>query len=58
MRVVLDKNFFKKDMFDTIETWKKSTKIGFGEAQLVNFCKLTQITKKLIISGRLYFPLT
>ena len=58
MRVDLDKNL-NKDVFHTIKPG-----IGYppesakNKISNVNFCKLTQITKVLIISGRLLLPLT
>ena len=58
MRVELDKNL-DKDVFHTIKTViGYPPELAWKEISDVNFCKLPQITKKLIISGRLCLPLT
>ena len=58
MRVDLDKNL-DKDVFHTIKTSiGYPAKSAWNKISYVIFCKLAQITKKLIISGRLCLPLT
>ena len=59
MRVDLD-NIYDKDVFFL----PSKTAIGYppksawNKISYVNFCKLTQITKNLVILSRLYLPLT
>ena len=58
MRVDLDKNL-DKNMFHTIKsTIGYPPKLAWDKTSDANFCKLTEITKKFIISGRLCLPLT
>ena len=58
MRVDLDKNL-DKDVCHTIKMEiGYPPELAWNRISYVNFFKLTQITKKLIISGRLCLPLT
>ena len=58
MRDDLDKNL-DNDVYNTIKTTiRYPSKLALGKISYVDFCKLEQITKKLIILGRLHFPLT
>ena len=58
MRVDLDKNL-DKDAFNNIKTAiGYPSELALCKISCVNFCKLAQITKKLIILGRLCLPLT
>ena len=58
MRVDMHKNF-DKDVFHTIETaMDYPPKSVWDKIRPVLLCKLTQITKFFIISGRLGLPLT
>ena len=58
MRVGMDKNL-DKDVFNNIKTTIGSPpKPALCKISYVNFCKLTQISKKIIILGRLCLPLT
>ena len=58
MRVDVDKNL-DKDLLHTIKTTTGNTpKSAWNKISCVNFCKLAQILKKLIISGWLCFPLS
>ena len=48
-----------KDVSNTIKTATGyPPKLALDKISYLNFCKLSQITKKLIISGRLCFSLT
>ena len=58
MKVDLDKNL-DNDVFHIVKTAiGYLPKLAWNNISHVNFCKLAQITKKLIISGRLCLPLT
>ena len=57
MKVNLDKNL-DKDMFHTKTAIAYPTKSAWNTISYVTFYKLAQITKKLIILGRLCLPLT
>ena len=58
MRVNLDK-YLDKDVCNTIKTAiGYPPKLAWGKISYINFCKLAQITKKLIILGGLCLPLT
>ena len=58
MKVDLDKNL-DNDVFHIVKTAiGYLLKLAWNNISHVNFCKLAQITKKLIISGRLCLPLT
>ena len=52
MRVDLDKNMDIKDIFHTIKTGIPPGS-AWNKISDVNFCKLAQITKKMIIPGQL-----
>ena len=59
MRVDKDKGVLDKDVFHTIETTiGYPPKLAWNKISYVNFCKLAQITKKMIISGSFCLPLT
>ena len=58
MRIDLDKNL-NKDVFHTIKaTISYPPKLAWNKIRYVIVCKLRQITKKLIILGRLRLPFT
>ena len=58
MRVALEKNL-NKSVLHTIKTATGyPTKSARNKICDVNFCKLEQITKKLVILNRLRLPLT
>ena len=58
MRVDLDQNL-DKDVSNSIQTAiGYPAKLALRKISCVNFCKLAQITKKLMISGRFCLPLT
>ena len=58
MRVDLD-NYLDKDTFSNIKiAIDFPPELALCKIRYVNFCKLTQITNKLIIVGGLCLPLT
>ena len=58
MKVDLDKNL-GKDVFNAIKpAIGYPPESAWNKISYVNFCKLAQITKKMIIPGRFYLPLT